>query len=231
MYQAEQISILIITCVLSAAFIFVGSKIRKLSPKDVPKGPLLAVVLGVEMLINFTVENMGKKHGRTMAAYIGSVFIYIFVANISGLFGLQAPTSNFSVTLVLALITWLMIQITKIRENGFKGYLKGFLDPFPLFLIPNIFSTVAPLISMSLRLFGNVISGSVIMGLIYTFTAWLSSFIPFNVAGFNFVSLVVTPWLHLYFDLFSGFLQAFIFISLTSIFIAIEYSDEEENYG
>ncbi|QIK69731.1 F0F1 ATP synthase subunit A [Erysipelothrix sp. HDW6C] len=224
MIQVEVYSIVLITIILSLTFVVIGKTMRTLTLNEKPKGIALGAVLYVQTLSNFTIQNMGEKHGKRMAGYIGSVFIYILIANMFGLTGLQAPTSNYSVTLVLAIITFCLIQHAKIDANGFKGYLKGFFEPFFPFVIPNFFGTVAPLISLSLRLFGNVLSGTVIMTLLYTFTGWLSSFIPL-IGGFNFVGVIVAPVLHLYFDMFSAFLQAFIFISLTSILIAVEYQD------
>ena len=171
---------------------------------------------------------MGKEYGRKYSAYISSIFIYILVANLSGLVGLAAPTQNWSVTLILAGITWLSIQYVSIRTNTFKGYLKGFLEPFTFFVIPNIFGQIAPLISLSLRLFGNIVAGSTIMSLLYTFLGWISGFIPV-IGEFNILGVFVAPILHLYFDLFSGFLQAFLFISLSMIFIGVETPQENTN--
>ncbi len=224
MFQSEQISILILTVFLGALFYIVGTKLKVLDSKSKPTGLALLAVLYVETMSKMTIENMGEKHGKRMSAYIGAVFIIILVFNMSGLLGLSAPTSNFSVTLMLAMITWILIQAAKIDANGWGGYFKGFFEPFFPFVIPNVFGTIAPLISLSLRLFGNILSGTVIMTLLYTFTGWLSSFVPV-IGGFNFIGVVVAPVLHLYFDMFSAFLQAFIFISLTSIMIAVEYQE------
>lgn len=224
MFQSEQFSILILTVLLGVLFYFVGKKLKGLNTKKKPKGLALVGVLYVETLSNLTVDNMGEKHGKRMSAYIGAIFIMLIVFNMSGLLGLDAPTSNFSVTLTLALISWLMIQAAKVDANGWGGYFKSFFEPFVPFVIPNIFSAIAPLISLSLRLFGNILSGAVVMTLLYSFTGWLSSLVPL-IGGFNFVGVVVAPVLHLYFDLFAAFLQAFIFISLTSIMISVEYQE------
>ena len=221
--QVEVISILILTVVLCLLFYFAGRTLKHLDPTKPVSGFALKAVLYVETITNYTVDNMGEKHGKRMAAYIGSVFIYILLANMMGLLGLSAPTSTLSVTLVFAIITFCLIQYAKIDMNGFKGYIKSFFEPFFLFVIPNFFGAVAPLISLSLRLFGNVLSGTVIMTMLYSFGAWVSSFIP--LFGFNWFGVIIAPMLHLYFDLFSAFLQAFIFISLTSILIAVEYQD------
>lgn len=221
--QVEVISILILTVVLCLVFYFAGRTLKSLDPMKPVSGFALKAVLYVETITNYTVDNMGEKHGKRMAAYIGSVFIYILLANMMGLLGLSAPTSTLSVTLVFAIITFCLIQYAKIDMNGFKGYIKSFFEPFFLFVIPNFFGAIAPLISLSLRLFGNVLSGTVIMTMLYSFGAWVSGFIP--LFGFNWFGVIIAPMLHLYFDLFSAFLQAFIFISLTSILIAVEYQD------
>ena len=224
MLQSEQFSILFLTVLLGILFYIVGTKLKLLNIKEKPKGLAFLGVLYVETMTKLTVDNMGEKHGKKMAAYIGAVFIMIIVFNMSGLLGLSAPTSNFSVTLALAIITWIMIQWAKVSANGVGGYFKSFFEPFAPFVIPNVFGAIAPLISLSLRLFGNILSGTVIITLLYSFTAWLSAFVPL-IGGFNFIGVVVAPVLHLYFDLFSAFLQAFIFISLTSIMIAVEYQE------
>lgn len=224
--QTELFTILVVFVFLVSLIFLANKSLKAYQEGEKPKGIALYAMMYVEAILSITEPVMGKKRGRIMAGYIGSVFFYILVSNWSGLLGFSAPTSNYSVTLALALITWVAVQAVQIYENGFGGYLKGFLDPFPFFVIPNIFGTIAPLISLSLRLFGNVLSGTIIMTLLYSFTGWLSGFIPV-VGQFNFVGVFVAPWIHLYFDLFSGFLQAFIFISLTTIFIATELEEEK----
>lgn len=227
MFQEEQISILIITVVLVIAMHNIGKKIKNMKDDEAPSRLVAGVIAFVRFITDYTVSAMGETYGRKFAAYIGSVFIYILFSNISGLFGLSAPTSNFSVTFILALITWISIQAVRFKEEGVKGYFKSYLEPMPLFLIPNIFGEIAPLISLSLRLFGNIISGSVILSLLYIFTGWVSQFVPI-IGNFNFVGVIVAPVIHLYFDLFAGFLQAFLFISLTIIFIGMEAPREEK---
>lgn len=226
MFQSEQISILVVTAVLFFAFWYISKEIKSLQNDETPSRLTAAAISYVEWINNYTVNTMGDYYGPKFSAYIGSIFIYLLVSNISGLFGLPAPTGNFSVTLVFAVITWLSIQGVKLKENGVKGYFQSLLEPFSFFLIPNIFSEIAPLISLPLRIFGNIIAGSVIMSLLYTFTGWLSGFVPL-IGNFNFIGVIVAPVLHLYFDLFAGFLQAFLFISLSLILIGVEIPQEK----
>jgi F-type H+-transporting ATPase subunit a len=226
MFQTEQISILIVTAVLAFAFWYISKELKSLRNDETPNRLTAGAISYVQWINNYTINTMGEYYGPKFSAYLGSVFIYLLVSNISGLVGLSAPTANFSVTLVFAVITWLSIQGVKLKENGVKGYFQSLLEPFSFFLIPNIFSELAPLISLPLRIFGNVIAGSVIMSLLYTFTGWLSDFVPL-IGNFNFIGVIVAPALHLYFDLFSGFLQAFLFISLSLILIGVEVPQEK----
>jgi F-type H+-transporting ATPase subunit a len=219
--QVEVFSILIITSLLLVIFYFLGTAFNN---ADFHHKPNYILTLGLSyhaFISNLVKDNMGSRAIKVYGPYIGALALYLVFSNLSGLTGIASPTANYSVTLSLALITFVMLQYTKISINGFKNFLLGFLDPFPPFIIPNLFGFIAPLISMSLRLFGNLTAGSVIMGLIYVFTGFLSSFVPW-IGKFNFIGVFVTPVLHAYFDVFSGLIQTYIFISLTTIFIGNE---------
>ena len=104
-----------------------------------------------------------------------------------------------------------------IGSKGLK-YWKGLLEPVPLLLPLNIVSEFATPISLTFRPFGNILGGTVIMGLLYQLLAYISTLIP-NVS-IPFLQLVIPVPLHLYFDLFSGCLQAFIFVMLTMVFVS-----------
>ena len=80
---------------------------------------------------------------------------------------------------------------------------------------------ISPLISLSMRLFGNILSGSILMYLVYSLTGWLSSFI----IDFNFLGPIVAPILHAYFDIFAGCIQTLVFVTLSSILIMMENPD------
>ena len=223
--QVEVFSILIIASALIVFFLFANRSLQKADPFEKPKGIVLICTILVGFFEKLTIDNMGAKAAKKYAPYIGALALFMVVSNLSGLLGLAQPTANYSVTLTLALITFILIQRTKIKTNGIKGYLHGFIEPFPPFIVMNFFGTIAPLISMSLRLFGNITSGSIIMTLVYTFTGFLSGFIPV-IGGFDFVGVALAPILHAYFDVFAGFIQTYIFIMLTTIFIGNELPQE-----
>lgn len=223
--QVEVFAILIILALLLSFFVLVNRAVQKADITEKPKGILLLGIIYYEFIHNLVRDNMGKKAVNTYGPYIGALALFLVVSNLSGLTGIATPTANYSVTLSLALITFVLIQRTKLKTNGIKAYLHGFIEPIVPFIIPNIFGTIAPLISMSLRLFGNLTSGSVIMTLVYVFTGFISSFVPW-LGRFNFIGVAIAPVLHAYFDVFSGLIQTYIFISLTTIFVGNELPQE-----
>jgi F-type H+-transporting ATPase subunit a len=224
--QAEVFAIALIAFVLFVFMWLVNRAVKKSDVYAKPKGLVLVGLIYYKFILGLTEGNMNKRDAKVYAPYVGILALFLVTSNLSGLVGLSAqPTANLSVTLTLALITWIMIQRTKIVTNGFKAFLHGFIEPIPPFIIPNIFGFVAPLISMSMRLFGNITSGGTIMGLIYTFTGFLSSFIPL-IGGVDVIGILVAPVFHFYFDVFSGLIQTYIFLMLTTIFIGNELPQE-----
>lgn len=182
----------------------VNRKIRKADLSKPPSGLLNVMEILVETVENLVKQTMGEKQ-VWFSPYIFTLMAFLLVANLSGLLGFTPPTSDYSVTLTLALVTFTLTQFFGIKNNGIGGYIKGFFQPLPFLLPLNILGELANPISLSFRLFGNILSGVIIMSLIY------------NALGL--VAPLVTPVLHAYFDVFSGLLQTFIFAMLTMIFI------------
>jgi len=219
------------TVLLSILAIYASKKVDKADPLQKPTGVVFWTVTVVDFFNTLVKDTLGEKYETSYGPYIGSLGIYLLVSNLSGLFSFNSPTRNFSVTLTLAVITWILVQYTAIKETRVSGYLKSFIDPLPVLLIPNIFGKIAPLISLSMRLFGNILSGSIIMGLLYTFLAFVSNSLVGLVVGsgvesFNFLAVVIAPWLHGYFDVFAGCIQMYIFIVLTMVYIKNEIPEK-----
>lgn len=177
---------------------------RKLSL--VPGKKQVVAEIVVDGIYNLTSTTMGKKFEK-FAPYIGTLLLLIGISNISGLFGFRPPTADLNTTLALALMTFVLIHFTGIRVKGIGGYLKGFLEPMPFLLPLNILGELATPISLSFRLFGNIVGGLIIMTLVYT--------------GLGKLALIIPAVLHAYFDLFAGLLQSFIFAMLTMVFVSL----------
>ena len=163
------------------------------------------VELIVEMLDNMITNVMGKNAPK-FANYIGTIFIFILISNLSGLLGLRPPTADYGTTLPLGIITFCLIFFNKIKYQKVSGFLKGLCDPWVFWAPINIIGDVAVPISLSLRLFANVLSGTVMMALFY-------GLLPI------FVKIGIPSALHLYFDMFSGAIQTYVFCMLTMTYI------------
>ena len=122
--QTTVYSIIIVTIFILLLMVFVNYKLRTYDPLTKPKGIVLLVMMGIQAIENMTKDATNEKVAKQISPYIFTVIIYIFLANISGLFSIESPTSNFSVTLVLAAITCILIEIFAIKENGVKKYLQ-----------------------------------------------------------------------------------------------------------
>lgn len=170
----------------------------------------------VNTLYDLLDDTMGKQF-RWFTPYVATIFIFSILGSFLSLVGLRPMTGDFNVTFSWALVTFIMIQYTKIKTNGFLGYLKSFCSPYPVMLPMNIISEVSTPVSMGFRHFGNVAGGMIITSLIYFALTGVSTAIGLPVPLFN---IGIPAVLSAYFDLFSGFMQAFIFVMLTMIYIA-----------
>ncbi|MCR8746061.1 F0F1 ATP synthase subunit A [Romboutsia lituseburensis] len=178
---------------------------------------MLEFVVG--MISNLVTDTMGEKAVKrmpNMIPYIGSLFLFFACSNLIGLLGFRSPTTDLDTTLAWALITFFMIYYAGVKFNGF-GYFKGLLEPNPLLLPLNLIGELAKPVSLSFRPFGNILGGAVIMKLLYDFLAYLSTLMPG--ISIPFAQLIIPVPLHLYFDIFAGLLQSFIFIMLTMVFV------------
>lgn len=215
--QPELIFSLIIITVLSIFFILAGRKIKAADSTKRPTGIVLVCETGVKMIQDYMATLMPAQFSKNYYPYFAMMFIYIFISNISGLFGFEAPTSNYSITLAITIITFTLIQYNALKTKGVFTYIKDIIWP-----PTNILGTLAPLISLSMRLFGNIVAGSILLSLIYSFTGYLSQY----VINFNFLGPVIAPIFHAYFDVFAGFIQTLVFVTLSSILIALEVNED-----
>jgi len=202
---------------LIIAVLFVFSIIATRNMKKEPKGLQLVVEQLVSTINNLTKQNMGERN-YMWAPFVGTLLLFIGISNIIGLLGFRPPTADLNTTMCLSITTFVLTQVFGVKSKGLGGYSKGFLQPMPFLLPLNIVGELANPISLGFRLFGNISAGVIIMSLLYgalgSFTEMLFGLtIPLLQAGLPAV-------LHIYFDLFAGLLQSFIFTMLTMVFIS-----------
>ena len=207
------ISLLLVVIVLCGFSIAAGRAMKK--GAEVPQGFQNFVELIVEKLDGMVDSTMGKNAVK-FYNYIGTVFIFILFSNISGLLGLRPPTADYGVTLPLGLLTFILVHFNQFKYQKPKEIWAGMCSPLPPWLpiwFPiNVISEIAVPISLSLRLFANILSGTIMMALIY-----------------GLLGVIATVWpaaLHVYFDLFSGAIQTYVFCMLTMTYINNAIGDE-----
>ena len=199
---------------------------RDLKVRAVSKRQVVAEFL-VETAQNFVNGNMGQRFSY-YGPLVAALFASSLLSSLLSLVGLYAPTGDLNTTLAWALMVFVLITFNKMRAGGIGGYLIGFTQPIPVLTPFNILSELATPISMAFRHFGNIVSGTVITSLVYAALAAGSSAL-FNLlpgvlgnllGNIPLLQVGIPAVLSVYFDLFSSFMQAFIFCMLTTLYIA-----------
>ena len=191
----------VVTWVIMAVLVVLSLiLVRNLSVENPGKKQLL-LESGVSFLQDFFMGILGEE-GKQYVPYLMSTVIYIGIANIAGVFGFTPPTKDMNVTIALALMSIILIEYAGFHKKGLKGFLKSFAEPVPIMLPINILEIAIRPTSLCMRLFGNVLGSFVVMKLL------------------EFVCPAILPIpFSLYFDFFDGFIQAYVFVFLTSLFI------------
>ncbi len=200
---------------------------RDLKVEKVSKKQAVAEWL-VELAENFVRNNTGGTRFDRLIPFVAALFATSVISNLISLIGLRSPTADLSTEAAWAVVVFIMITSEKIKAGGLLGYMKGFTEPIPVMTPFNILSELATPVSMACRHFGNILSGVVINGLIYAALAAASGallgLLPGAVGDFlsniPILDVGIPAILSVYFDWFSGVMQAFIFSMLTVMYIA-----------
>ncbi len=222
----------VITTWIVMAVIMVGVLLLTRKLETVPKGPQKVVEVLVETVNNLCRSQIGEKHWRTFAPYLGTMLIFLAVANTVALFNiiptgeffslfsdsafweefsysLHAPTKNFNVTLCMALMTVGISLWAEIRFKGARAFGRGFYSPTPISGFVKVLDVVVRPLSLCLRLFGNMMGAAIVMTLMY-----------------NMLPIIVPAVVGIYFEIFDGLLQAYVFVFLSTIYIAEAVEEE-----
>ncbi|MBQ3016799.1 MAG: F0F1 ATP synthase subunit A [Clostridia bacterium] len=212
------VSLLAVTILLITAAYFLGKNLKKRPGK-------LQVITEklVTMLYNMVEDTMGK-HNAKFAPYIGTLFLSSIIGTLLGMTQIfRSTTADLSVTLAWALVTSVMVWYSNIKNFGFKAWLKGFTEPIVVMTPMNIVSEIAQPISLAFRHFGNVAGGGVLTSLVYAALSMISSIVfgwlPGLLGEIPFFTAGIPAFLSIYFDLFSGFVQALVFSLLTMVYV------------
>ena len=193
----------------------------------VPSRRQAAVEIFYDFCHKFAGDQIGV-HGREYAAYLGTLLLFLGASNMISLiniipggdflgqlfnkgepigfsFSLHPPTRNFNVTLCLALVSIALVIHAEFKYKGARGWLRGFYEPMPIFGFVKVLDYIVRPMSLCLRLFGNVLGAVIVMTLLYNMTR---------------IPLLYPAVFGVYFDIFDGGLQAYVFVFLTAVYLS-----------
>lgn len=214
------------------AFVMIATLLLTRNLKPVPAGGQKVAETIVSFIDNMAKTQIGHRY-KPYAPYIGTVLIFLVCSNLNAIFNvipsgsalaaifhndalkefefaIHPPTRNFNVTLCLALMSIAVVVYSEFKYKGVKGWLKSFYTPSPISAFVKLLDYVVRPASLCLRLFGNILGGFIVMTLLY---GAMPFFVPAAIG--------------VYFDIFDGGLQAYVFVFLTMLYIAEAVEEEE----
>ena len=184
------------------AFLVVASLYLTRNLQIVPTGKRQVFVESCVTFLQDFFTGIFGEHGKRYVPYLGTVLLFIGCANLIGLFGIKPPTKDLNVTAGLAIMSIVLIEYAGIHQKGVKGWVKSFAEPMSIITPINILEIFIKPLSLCMRLFGNVLGAFVVMELIKII-----------------VPAIIPVAFSLYFDIFDGLIQAYVFVFLTALFI------------
>ena len=191
----------VVTWIIMAVFTILSMIfVRNLRVENVSKRQLI-LESGIAFLQNFFDETLGK-NGKRYVPYLITVALFIGASNLIGILGFTPPTKDMNVTAALAIASIIVIEYSGIHQKGVKGWVRALAQPVPVIAPLNILEILIRPLSLCMRLFGNILGAFVVMELLKEL---MPVFLP-------------VPF-SLYFDVFDGLIQAYVFVFLTALFI------------
>jgi F-type H+-transporting ATPase subunit a len=184
-------------------FGFFASRKKSLLP-----GPLQALgEVFVSQLYALTEDALDKERAKTYGPLICALFMFLLLSNWIGMIPhLEEPTKDLNTPLSLGIMGFVIAHYAGIKSKGFKQYAKEYFEPI-FFMMPlNVIGELAKIVSISFRLFGNIMGGSIII----------------LVVSYLTYSILLPPFLNAFFGLFVGAIQAFVFTMLTVVYISVQ---------
>ncbi|ATZ16674.1 F-type H+-transporting ATPase subunit a [Entomoplasma freundtii] len=241
--QMQLTSIILTTILICTFSIIYNVKIRNHHVGEKMSGFLVLVEMFITKVEDLVVSIMGRRY-RKLTPYAMYIILYIVVSSILSLLGFESVATSYTVAFSMGFVTFILIYYFGFRYQKL-AYFKRYLNPIELF------TQFTPLFSISFRLFGNILGGAIIMGLVYALgigieagwaggsvsriwnsdgdwaANWDQQYIYFW-TGFNIFTTLLAPWLHMYFDLFDGVIQSIVFTMLTLSYWAEAMGEEGE---
>lgn len=195
-------SVVVSWVVIAIVFFLILFMTRDLKVHNISKRQ--AAVESFVIWIRGVTGGMIGEEGYRYRDYLGTVLIFIAFSNMVGLFGLTPPTMDITITIALSIMSIILVEGAGIRRKGVGKWAKGFAQPMAVIAPMNVLELFIRPLSLCMRLFGNILGATVIMELIKVAMP---------------VPVIVPAALSLYFDIFDGAIQAYVFVFLTSLYI------------
>lgn len=216
----QSILVWLVICVfLCVMAVICGRKLDAADPSKPPKG-LVYISEEIYNLCMYVIKGNLKEKTMTYLPVFGTLMMGMLLSNLVGLTGFQNPTSNVSFNATLALMFFFMIQFHSVKKGGWKQKFKELCEPFPFLMPLNVIGDLAVPISLTMRLFGNILAGTIITMLIYTMIK--------AIAPWGYLGLTLTPFIHAYFDIFSGVIQTYVFFTIGTYFLGQQVAQQED---
>ena len=200
--------------------------------KVVPETKRQALAEWIVTFFENTARDMMGSKMVYYAPYVATIFCFALFGALLSLFGLRSMTIDISCTGTWALMTFTLITYWKIKNNGFGGYIKSFFEPVFVIAPMNLLSEVATPLAMAVRMFGNMGGGMIISSLIYAALTLLSNVVygllGISLEHFKIFQIGIPALFSIYFDLFSGVIQSYVFIMLTMAYVGDAANPEKE---
>lgn len=223
-FNLTLLAMCIITIVIVFSFVYLASRNMSLRPK----GKQTALEFILDFISGVTDEHIEKPFRSRYALFFFCVFLFVMVANNLGLMTKletpdkmnlwTSPTANIGFDLSLSLLVAIICHVEGIRQRGFIPYLKRFASP-TIMTPMNLLEEVTNVLSLALRLYGNIFAGEVVTGLIL-------KMLVANMAWFPVVFILNMVWTA--FSVFISCVQAYVFTKLTSMYLGKKVNEEEE---
>jgi len=200
------LEVILMTWIVFALLIIIG--LCASNKKSILPRPIQALgELIVSLLYELTEDALGKDLAKTYAPLVCALFMFLLFSNWLGIIPhLEEPTKDLNTTLGLGIMGFVIAHYAGIKSKGIKAYLKEYFQPI-FFMMPlNVIGELAKIVSISFRLFGNIMGGSIII----------------LVVSYLTYSIILPPFLYAFFGLFVGTIQAFVFTMLTVVYISVQ---------
>lgn len=221
----QLITLISTTFIIMILTIIYYVKINKINYLKSPKGIILFVEIFIKWIEHQIIDLMGPRY-KFLTIYIIYLLLYIGIGNLFAIIGFQPIVTTYTIPLSMSIITFIGIYYFGLKYQKIF-FFKKFINPIELL------TQFVPLISLSFRLFGNILGGTIIISLITKFLEKIWNYIPY-IKKINLLSILILPFLNLYFDIFNGIIQAYIFSILTLSYWSINITNKNfkiKNYN